>query len=633
MRLLIGTLLCIGSAGAIQMSARGKKFLTFLKRKSTPQQISLLESRKMRTHHMNRLSVRHRMSIVHKTAYWGQVKIGGQSFNVIFDTGSGNLIIPTTACNGAGCSSHKRYDPNEATGNAVTNDHGESEAEISFGTGDIAGKFFNDKLCLGEGGQICVNVNFIGSTQQSAEPFAATPFDGIMGLGFRDLSMGGGFNIIDDLVDKGALPNGMFSFALADEGPSSITFGGYRPEAVYGDIVWSQVTIPSYWQIRTDDIMLNNEMTGLCGDQGCQVAVDTGTSMLAGPSSLIEQLTNKVSVKEDCSNYKSLPVLGFKIGNKVLNLRPDEYVDNDKGQSCSFSLMSLDVPPPKGPLFIFGDPFLRRFVTVFDRENSRVGFGVSARGGESNRHAITDYTPPSASKSSDSEILLVESGRTTQAQNLKSSWTETDSSSDPFNALFSDDGSANNPLTALVSTGTKLSSGKRSSQISNFDSAVDISLAAGMMEGEEANQENKQQHLGAKNLNSRKRSSQDTGYMSSMYSTYTGSSDETWNTDYDRLKRVALEQNQITTSQNLNSDSGAERALSVKDELQSLQDKKQLREAINMVNTLEEEEAETERLMGETALIQTKRTGKVQATQQNLITIQLHQMPMQTYML
>ena len=37
------------------------------------------------------------------------------------------------------------------------------------------------------------------------------------------------------------------------------------------------------------DITFNNVESGLCGD-GCQVAVDTGTSMLAGPSSLVSSL-------------------------------------------------------------------------------------------------------------------------------------------------------------------------------------------------------------------------------------------------------------------------------------------------------------------------------------------------------
>merc|ERR1719217_729256 len=107
----------------------------------------------------------------------------------------------------------------------------------------------------------------------------------------------------------------------------------------------------------------------------------TGTSMLAGPSDLVEKLSNMVGAHSDCSNYDSLPKIGFQIGDTILNLMPDDYMDKS-AEECSFTLMSLDVPPPKGPVFIFGDPFLRRFVTIFDRAQSRVGFAVAKHGGD-----------------------------------------------------------------------------------------------------------------------------------------------------------------------------------------------------------------------------------------------------------
>ena len=41
-------------------------------------------------------------------------------------------------------------------------------------------------------------------------------------------------------------------------------------------------------------------------------------------------------------------------------------------------------PAPEGPLFIFGDPFLRRFLTIFDRsEPPRVGFAVAKQSDDS----------------------------------------------------------------------------------------------------------------------------------------------------------------------------------------------------------------------------------------------------------
>jgi len=320
------------------------------------------------------------MEIVHKTAYWGTVKMGTppQDFKVIFDTGSGNLILPAKACDMPGCNSHKKYSPADSTSAAqVTNEKGEGSTEISFGTGDITGDYYKDQFCLGE--NLCTEVRFIGSTQQSPEPFSETPFDGILGMGFKDLSMGEGFNIVDDLNTANQLPQSTFAVYLTDDGSSEITFGGYRPELIASDIVWAPVSRESYWQVGVEDITFDNSNTGLCGQSGCQVAVDTGTSMLAGPSDLVDKLTSKLGAKDDCSNFNALPKLGFKIGNKVLNLSPDDYMDKSSGD-CSFSLMALDVPPPKGPLFIFGDPFLRRFVTIYDRQGPKVGFAVAKHG-------------------------------------------------------------------------------------------------------------------------------------------------------------------------------------------------------------------------------------------------------------
>jgi len=317
------------------------------------------------------------VEVVHKTAYWGTITLGTppQEFKVIFDTGSGNLIMPAKSCNMPGCNAHSKFAPDaSSSATQVTNEKGEGSTEISFGTGDITGDYYEDHFCLGE--SLCSKVRFIASSQQSPEPFSETPFDGILGMGFKDLSMGQGFNIVDDLNTGGQLPQSTFAVYLTDDGSSEITFGGYRPELIASDVVWADVTHESYWQVGVEDITFDNAATGFCGSAGCQVAVDTGTSMLAGPSEMVDKLSDKLGAKDDCSNFNSLPKIGFKIGNKILNLAPDDYMDKSAGD-CSFSLMALDVPPPKGPLFIFGDPFLRRFVTIYDRQGPKVGFAVA----------------------------------------------------------------------------------------------------------------------------------------------------------------------------------------------------------------------------------------------------------------
>merc|ERR1719443_1612628 len=182
---------------------------------------------------------------------------------------------------------------------------------------------------------------------------------------------------MDHFTKSKALRQSLFSVFLSDSDmeSSEITFGDVKSEHMASSMFWSPVSKDTgYWQVQIEDITINNKKQNLCND--CQVAVDTGTSQLAGPTDVIQDLSKRLNVKSDCSNYKDLPDLGFVMGDNVLNMKPQDYVDKGS-DGCEVSLMPLDVPPPNGPLFIFGDPFLRKYYTSYDRGQNRAGFATA----------------------------------------------------------------------------------------------------------------------------------------------------------------------------------------------------------------------------------------------------------------
>jgi len=323
----------------------------------------------------------------HASEYYGKITVGspGQEFLVVFDTGSGNLLLPSKQCKDMACSQHKKFDaaasssgidvafadnPDKAVGKGGDRD----VVTITFGTGEITGVFLRDHICVGN---ICTHGNFVAATEESDEPFSLVPFDGIFGLSLPQMSEAPHFNVFDCMIRDKVLKSNMFAvfFGAEDAEPSEITFGKYKKSRMASPLFWVPVSNPGYWQVEMQDITIHNARQNFCNGN-CQVAVDTGTSLMAGPTDIVNGLTERLNVASNCSNYKKLPDLGFVVGNHILNLKPEDYVDKSE-DGCSVALMTLDIPPPKGPLFIFGDPFLRKYYTVYDRQELRVGFALA----------------------------------------------------------------------------------------------------------------------------------------------------------------------------------------------------------------------------------------------------------------
>merc|ERR1719362_2443694 len=318
-------------------------------------------------------------------AYYGEVTVGTppQRFMVVYDTGSGNLIVPSSDCQSVACSLHARFreDESRKLRSAVCASYDGQPSDrvrITFGTGHVLGKCVEDDVCIGG---LCTSAGFIAATDESRMPFSSFRFDGVMGLALSTLSRNNDFSIIRQLASRHLLKQPVFSVFLSEQEDESseVTFGDAVKEHMASELFWVPLTgVSGYWEVRIEDITLNDRKQNVCQD--CRVAVDTGTSMLAGPSPIMSQLRRLLNVGSDCSNYDQLSKLGFIIGGRILSLNPSDYVSRTQC-GCRLSLMDLDIPPPAGPIFIFGIPFLQRYYTVYDEPNSRVGFAVAQHKG------------------------------------------------------------------------------------------------------------------------------------------------------------------------------------------------------------------------------------------------------------
>jgi len=320
--------------------------------------------------------------------YYGPITIGTppQQFDVVFDTGSSNLWVPSKDCalSNIACLTHKKYDNSKSTTYTANG----TAFAIQYGSGSLTGVTSQDTVTVG--GVTVPGVLFAEAIKEPGIAFVAAHFDGILGFGYPEISVNGMPPFFQAALASGAIKEPKFAFSLAKDASAAsggeLTLGGVDSTKYTGEFTYTPVTIKGYWQFGVSKVSVG----GADFASDIKAIADTGTSLLALPTAqitaLVKQLPGTIKVpgaqewEVECGKIDQFPTLSFTIGGKEFELEGSDYVlkiTQSGVTECLLGLTGLDVPAPRGPLWILGDVFLRKYYTVFDYGNNQLGFATA----------------------------------------------------------------------------------------------------------------------------------------------------------------------------------------------------------------------------------------------------------------
>ncbi|NXE69761.1 PEPC protein, partial [Calcarius ornatus] len=143
-----------------------------------------------------------------QSSYFGEISIGEppQKFLVLFDTGSSNLWVPSTDCKSPACFNHAKFQPSAS---ATFTPRGQSY-NVSYGSGSVTIVLGSDTLRIQS---ITVREQELGLSQEEpTQPFYFAAFDGILGMAFPSLAVGGAATALGGMLEQNQLPEPVFSF-------------------------------------------------------------------------------------------------------------------------------------------------------------------------------------------------------------------------------------------------------------------------------------------------------------------------------------------------------------------------------------------------------------------------------------
>lgn len=300
--------------------------------------------------------------------YFGPINLGTppQEFEVVFDTGSSNLWVPSVEC--SNCDGKREHQKFKCSESSTCDDSRfpTSDVRIAYGTGACVGTLVSETLGMASAE---IKGAPLLQVRQEAAPMMDFESDGILGLGLPALITGPpgvtlktSLELLTEQFERQLEGQKTFFFDMS-RGVNDLVFGGNITKRYPQGMTWVDV-MPSvrsergsmgFWALRVDSLTMGSVSAG-----SSMAIVDSGTSCIVAPPRVFRDfrrkyLTGRVSVS-------SLPTIELSIAGHIYELTPSDYVI----QSGGLGQPQLCMQANNQDFWILGDVFHRAYKVTYD---------------------------------------------------------------------------------------------------------------------------------------------------------------------------------------------------------------------------------------------------------------------------
>jgi hypothetical protein len=345
------------------------------------------------------------MTSVDAIYYIGPVTIGAETFQVIYDTGSSLLWVPSTEC-GSSCDNRQSYSGEFTDLN--------SQFSLTYGSGPVSGDYVKAPVTLADSSLSSFKMGL--ATSVGFPGFSYGEYDGLLGLAWPSLNQDPNTPVIvPALYSEGSIPANMFAIYLTPDGSGGeLSLGEIDDTRYTGNMTWLSLAQEQWWTVdfigvKVGDVGVvstNEKILEAPSSTASLAILDSGTSLIVGPNDSIDLIVAQIAAASNvrigydsssqiyavsCSDVDKLPSLTFVLADARngktyhYTLTGPAYVVSSLSNNSGVCPLALQSGGSSGAssgggsmdLWILGDPFLRTFYSVYDYENSRVGLAAA----------------------------------------------------------------------------------------------------------------------------------------------------------------------------------------------------------------------------------------------------------------